>query len=363
MDNYNSRRVALKFFFTACLMAAMYYFVMEKIRQPIEIDGGYREIMGTFARIVAVAKQERRARRYIEAGFSELVRIDKMMSDYKPDSELSKVNRGAFANPVKVSPELFEILQKSVEFSRLSNGAFDITVGPLVDLWHKAGEANIVPDENTLAATRTRVGYEKLILDANGRTVRFAVAGMRLDLGAIGKGYAVDKAVEAMQNRGAIGGMVDSGGNIRCFGVPADTDTWLIGLQNPKSAGTDTDLPELHGAIGTGEVLMVLKLNPDKIGMAVATSGDYRRFVTIDGKKVSHIVDPNTGASADRLSSDTIIAATAVDADALSTAVNVMGAEKGLALVESLPGVEAILVTDGPEYAIRQTRGAEKYVK
>jgi thiamine biosynthesis lipoprotein len=363
MDNYNSRRVALKFFFTACLMAAMYYFVMEKIRQPIEIDGGYREIMGTFARVVAVAKHERQARRCIEAGFSELVRIDKMMSDYKPDSELSKVNREAFANPVKVTPELFEILQKSVDFSRLSNGAFDITVGPLVDLWHKAGEANVMPDENTLAATKARVGYEKLILDANGRTVRFVVAGMRLDLGAIGKGYAVDKAVEAMQKRGAIGGMVDSGGNIRCFGVPADTDTWLVGLQNPKSAGTDTDLPELHGVIGTGEVLMVLKLNPDKIGMAVATSGDYRRFVTIDGKKVSHIVDPNTGASADRLSSDTIIAATAVDADGLSTAVNVMGAEKGLALVESLPGVEAILVTDGPEYAIRQTMGAEKYVK
>jgi len=349
----------LKFFFTACLMAAMYYFVMEKIRQPVEVDGGYREIMGTFARVVAVAKHERQGRRCIEAGFGELVRIDKMMSDYKPDSELSKVNREAFANPVKVTPELFEILQKSVDFSRLSNGAFDITVGPLVDLWHKAGEANVMPDENTLAATKARVGYEKLILDANGRTVRFVVAGMRLDLGAIGKGYAVDKAVEAMQKRGAIGGMVDSGGNIRCFGAPADKNAWLVGLQNPKSAGTDTDLPELHGAIGTGGVLMVLRLND----MAVATSGDYRRFVTIDGKKVSHIVDPNTGASADRLSSDTIIAATAVDADALSTAVNVMGAEKGLALIESLDGVEAILVTDGPEYAIRQTRGAEKYVK
>jgi FAD:protein FMN transferase len=359
MDNYNIRRVALKFFFAACLMAATYYFVMEKIRRPIEVDGGYREIMGTFARVVAVAKHERQARRYIEAGFGELVRIDKMMSDYKPDSELSKVNREAFANPIKVSPELFEILQKSVEFSRLSNGAFDITVGPLVDLWHKAGETNVMPDENTLAATKARVGYEKLILDANAQTVRFAVEGMRLDLGGIGKGYAVDKAVEAMRRRGAIGGMVDSGGNIRCFGTPADTDTWLVGLQNPKSAGTDTDLPELHGAVGTGQVLMVLKLND----MAVATSGDYRRFVTIDGKKVSHIIDTNTGAGADRLSSDTIIAATAVDADGLSTAVNVMGAEKGLALVESLDGVEAILITAEPEYQVVKSSGADAYLQ
>jgi thiamine biosynthesis lipoprotein len=248
MDNYNSRRVALKFFFTACLMAAMYYFVMEKIRQPIEVDGGYREIMGTFARIVAVAKHERQARRCIEAGFDELRRIDAMMSDYKKDSELSKVNREAFANPVKVSPELFGILQKSVEFSRLSNGAFDITVGPLVDLWHKAGEANAMPDENAIAEARSRVGYEKLILDANEQTVRFAVDGMRLDLGGIGKGYSVDKAVEAMKRNGAIAGMVDSGGNIRCFGTPAvrrglasggptNRDTWLVGLQDPKLAG------------------------------------------------------------------------------------------------------------------------------
>ena len=188
--------------------------------------------------------------------------------------------------------------------------------------------------------------------------MRFAVEGMRLDLGGIGKGYAVDKAVEAMRRRGAIGGMVDSGGNIRCFGTPADKDAWLVGLQNPKSAETDTDLPELHGAIGTGQVLMVLKLND----MAVATSGDYRRFVTIDGKKVSHIIDTNTATGANKLSSDTIIAATAVDADALSTAVNVMGAEKGLALVESLDGVEAILITAGPEFEVIKSNGAEAYI-
>ncbi len=312
--------MALKFFITACLVAAMYYFVMEKIRQPIEVDGGYREIMGTFARIVAVAKHERQARRYIEAGFSELVRIDKMMSDYKADSELSKVNREAFTRATKVSPELFEILQISVNYSRLSNGAFDITVGPLVDLWHKAGEANVMPDESTLAEARARVGYEKLILDANERTVRFAIAGMRLDLGGIGKGYAVDKAVEIMQRKGAIAGMVDSGGNIRCFGRPASRrglalggpagkDAWMIGIQDPNLADSDE-------RIADSQPLLVLKLNPDKIGMAVATSGDYRRFVMVGGKKVSHIIDTNSGGGAGKLSSDTIIAKTAVDADA-----------------------------------------------
>ncbi|MGB7581529.1 MAG: FAD:protein FMN transferase [Sedimentisphaerales bacterium] len=355
----SSRRVAIKIAVTGVLLVGVYFFVAEKIRQPVEIDGGYREVMGTLARIVAVAKHQWQGKRCIEAGFEQLKRIDAMMSDYKNDSELSRVNREAFTNPVKVSPELFEILQKSVEFSRLSNGAFDITVGPLVDLWHKAGKANAVPDENTLAAAKARVGFEKLILDANERTVRFAVKGMRLDLGGIAKGYAVDKAIEAMRREGAIGGMVCASGDIRCFGKPADKDTWLVGLQNPVAAQPGADPPNSNGAIGAEQVLMVLKLND----MAVATSGDYRRFVTIDGKRYSHIIDTSTATGASKLSSDTILATTAVDADALSTAVNVMGTEKGLALVESLDGVEAILITAGPEYQVVKSSRANTYLR
>ena len=351
MDNDNSRRMALKFFITACVLSAIYYFIAENFRKPIQVDGGSRVIMGTFARVVAVAKHNSQAKRCIEAGFKELNRIDAMMSDYKADSELSKVNREAFARPVKVSPELFEILHISVEFSRLSNGAFDITIGPLVDLWHKAGEANSMPDENTLAATKARVGYEKLILDANEQTVKFAVDGMRLDLGGIAKGYAVDKAVWAMHKRGALGGMVDSGGNIRCFGRPANRPDWLIGIQDPNLADSSVSLP-----------LMVLKLNPDKFGMSVATSGDYNRFVTVAGKKISHIIDPNTATGAGKLSSDTIITQAAVDADALSTIVNILGPDKGHELIESLPDSECIMITPPPEYRIIKSAGADDYL-
>jgi len=350
-----SKRVAIKIAVTAVILASICFFVAEKISRPVEIDGGYREVMGTLARVVVVVKHPSQGRRCIEAGFEQLNRIDAMMSDYKSSSELSKVNREAFANPIRVSPELFEVLQKSVKYSRLSDGAFDVTVGPLVDLWHKAGEANIVPDENTLAAVKARVGFEKLLLDANERTVRFAVGGMRLDLGGIAKGYALDKAVEAMRQQGAIGGMVSAGGDIRCFGKPADKDAWRVGLQNPVAA-----LPQdLNGTIDTEQVLMVLKVN----NMAVTTSGDYRRFVTIAGKRYSHIIDPNTATGANKLSSDTILAANAVDADALSTAVNVMGAEKGLALVESLDGVETIMVTAGPECKIIKSKGADGYLR
>jgi thiamine biosynthesis lipoprotein len=336
-----------------CVIAAAYFFG-KLTGGPVQIDGGYREIMGTFARIVAVAKNQSKAKRCIEAGFNEMRRIDSVMSDYKADSELSKVNHEAFGGPVKVSDELFGLLQKSVDFSRLSNGAFDITVGPLVDLWHKAGETNSMPDENAIAATKARVGYEKLILDANAITVRFAVDGMRLDLGGIAKGYSVDKAVEVMKQKGAIAGMVDSGGNIFCFGKPADRDVWLIGVQDPNLA----DSIERIADSPDGSGLVILKL----MDYAVATSGDYRRFVTVGGKKVSHIIDTNTASGANKLAGDTIIAPTALEADALSTAVNVLGPEKGLELIESLTGVECILITAGPEYRVIKSSRADAYI-
>jgi thiamine biosynthesis lipoprotein len=348
----NRQQILFGFVFGICLVVAA--FLIGRRTRPVQVDGGYREIMGTFARIVAVAKDATQARNCIEAGFDEMRRIDSLMSDYKADSELSKINREAFVKAVKVSPELFEILQKSVDFSRLSNGAFDITVGPLVDLWRGAGEANTMPDENELASTKARVGYEKLILDTNEQTVRFAVDGMRLDLGGIAKGYAVDKAVEVMQQQGAIAGMGTLAGDIRCFGKPVDNAVWLIGVQDPEKTNNE-DLPEFE----TGQVLMVLKLNDS----AVSTSGDYRRFVTVGGKKVSHIIDTNTATGANKLASDTIIAKTAVDTDALSTAVNVLGPEKGLALIESLPDVECILITPGPEYQILKSSGAAAYIQ
>jgi len=235
-----------------------------------------------------------------------------------------------------------------------------------VDIWRSAAEANSVPSDNELRQARSKVGYEKLILDANGMSVRFAVEAMKVDLGGIAKGYAVDKAVEAMQNGGAIGGIVDVGGDIRCFGLPPKSrDRWLIGLQDP-SVGTDTAIPTQVG-IGTGKPLLVLKLTD----AAVATSGSYRRFALIEGKKFSHIIDTKTGYSSAGLTSVTIISENVTDADALATAVSVMGAEKGLALIETIPETEAILITSPPKpvpskvdgYELIKTSGVEKFIE
>jgi len=343
----NNRRIFAGIVICICLVAVLYFCP----KGQIELESGYRLIMGTFVRVTAIAQNSSAAARCIESAFSEIEKVDELLSDYRSDSEISELNRDGFKHAVKVSQSTYEVLQRSIEFSRLSAGAFDVTVGPLVDLWHQAGEANSLPSDDQMREARSKVGYEKLILNSKDNTVQFAVEGMRVDLGAIGKGYGVDKAIEAMQNCGAAGGMVDIGGNIRCFGVPPQgKDSWLIGLQDPGKA--------VQGP-GGGEVLLTLKLTNE----SVSTSGNYQRFVLIKGKRHSHIIDPNKADSAESLSSVTIIADNATDADALSTAVTVMGAEKGLALIETIPQTEAILISSPPNYEIVKTSSADKYIK
>ena len=351
----NNRRVAIVVV-GVLLIVGLYFFVggVRETGRPkgrVDVDSGYRLVMGTIARVVAVAADSTTAKKAIESALRQLYSIEDLCSTYKPDSEISRINRNAAKEPVRVSKPTFEVLQKAIEFSKLTEGAFDITVGALTELWHLADEANSVPGDNELAEARRKVGYEKLILDVNNMTVRFTVDGMKLDAGGIAKGYAIDKAVEAMQTAGAVGGMVDVGGDIRAFGAPPQgKNEWLIGLQDP--AETET-------VLNTDRYLLVLNLTDS----AVATSGDYRRFVLIGDKKYSHIIDTKTGYGSDKLASVTVIAPNAADADALATAVSVLGQQKALVLIETIPETEAILITLQPQYKIIKTTGVEKYIK
>ncbi len=332
------------------IMLSGVLYLRAKTSCVVEENSGYRLVMGTFSRVVVIAKSHWTAKRCMEAAFDVQNRIESLMSDYQEDSELSKVNRYAAQGPVPVSEMTFEVLRQAVHFCQLSDGAFDVTVGPLMDLWRQAGRTDVAPTEEALTAARRKVGSDKLILDEKNRTVRFTVEGMRVDLGGIGKGYAVDKAVEAMKKRGAMGGLVDLGGNIRCFGQPPrGQESWRIGLQDPNVA------PDEFGA---SKPLLILSLTNE----SVATSGDYRRFVRVQGQKQSHIIDTHTGKGANKLASDTIIAADATTADALSTAVNVLGPEAGLALVERIPGTEAILIPAGGKTSLVYSSGAKAYL-
>lgn len=340
-----SRRILLGAAVLGAIIIAVLLLRTMSQHPPVSADSGYRSVMGTIAHIVAVAPNKKAAEACIEKAFAELVLVDERMSDYDETSELSKLNEGGYENPVVVSPELFDVLAAAIEYSKKTDGAFDVTIGPVVDVWRKAAKEQRKPTDEELAAAKEKVGCQKLLLDAENRTAKFAVEGMRLDLGGIAKGYAIDRAARAMRAGGAVGGMVDVGGDIRCFGRRKDeTQQWLIGLQNPEVEG---------------DLLLKLRLNDT----AVATSGDYRRFVLIGGQRYSHIFDPARSVSAQDLTSVTIIAPTAMQADILATAVSVMGKEKGLNLIESTPGTEAIIIPADSEKNIVKTSRAVRYIE
>jgi thiamine biosynthesis lipoprotein len=350
-------RIFIEIIVGLCLITAAVYFFVKPPRETIwlagrvDVDSGKRVVMGTFARVIGVAADSGTAKRCIEAAFAEITKVDELMSDYKDDSEISEVNRDGPKRAVKVSEPTYKVLQKAVEFSKLTGGAFDVTVGPLVDLWRSAEEANSIPTDTEFAEVRSRVGYDKLILDSNEMTVRFAAEGMRLDLGGIAKGYAIDRAVGAMQKEGALGGMVDIGGDIQCFGAPPEgKERWRIGLQDSRAVG---------GEPGQGQILMVLELTD----VAIATSGDYQRFVLIEGERYSHIIDAESGYGSGELTSVTIIGKNAIEVDVLATAVSVMGVENGLALVEQRDQAEVILVTSAPEYELIKSSGADRFIE
>lgn len=349
MKNNTIRIAAIGAFVVVLLIG--FYVASLAGRDPVQVDSGYRVIMGTFARVVVLAENEQVAQDCIAAAFERQQRVNELMSYHITNSELNQVNRKAYEAPVAVSEETFEVLQRAKHFSELSDGAFDVTIGALGDLWHAAADANIPPTEAQIAEARSKVGYDKLLLDPEAKTVRFAIEGMRLDLGGIAKGYAIDLSVDALQQHGAVGGMVDIGGDVMCFGAPPKgKEAWVVGLQDPTVAPDD---------LATDKLLLTLKVTD----AAVTTSGDYRRFSKIQGEKQSHIMDTESGKGANKLVSVTIIAPDATSADALATAVSVLGLEKGLALVEQLPGTEAILIAHADDAEPVFSSGAEVYVR
>lgn len=317
---------------------------VQSARRPKFYNSGFRETMGTFVQVTVAAQNPRQAQGYFDAAFAEIDKVNQSMNDWDPNSEISQLTPQAYLVPVAVSPELFEVIAASVEYSKRSGGVFDITVGPETQLWRQMQKTQQQPSPEALAEARAKVGYEKMTLDPNAKTVKFAVDGMKLDVGAIAKGFAADRAIEALRQKGAVSGMVDLAGTVRCFGRGlSKTGDWIIGVQDPRKSDG---------------VLLKLKLNE----MAVATSGDYERYAEVNGQKYSHILNPETAESVNELASVTIIAPTAMQADALSTTVSVLGREKGLALIESTPCTAAIVTTTAEPETIITAGQAEQFI-
>jgi len=260
----------------------------------------------------------------IDAVMAEMRRIDAAMSPYKPESELSRVNREAAQRAVPVSDEFFALLERSLQFSRLSGGAFDITyaaVGHLYD--YRRG---IAPGDEELASARAAVGYRGMLLDAASRTVRFATDGMRIDLGGFAKGHAVELGAAILRRFGIGHGIVSAGGDSRIVGDRRGRP-WTIGVRDPRRAG---------------RVVAVLPLED----VAVSTSGDYERYFETDKVRHHHLIDPRSGRSPSSVRSVTIVAGDGLTSEALSKTVFVLGAADGLRLVEAQQGVDAVVVDD-----------------
>jgi len=341
------KRQEFKFIIVVLVAVFIFYLLIARLRSPrlFSVESPNRIVMNTIANIIAVAPDEKTAQSGIDAAFKEIYRLEKLMNRYDPNSQLSQVNRLAAKEPVKIDKDLFDILQKSVYYSKITDNAFDITVGPLVDLWRKCAEANSMPTEKQLAEVKNRIGCDKLILDVNDFSIRFATEGISLDLGAIAKGFAADKAVDEMKKHGAIGGLVNLGGQIGCFGLTGKNSKWIIGVQNPAKQENNQAIAKLALS-----------------DMAVSTSGNYERFYKIGGHRFSHIFNPATEKSVDLLVSVTIITPNGTQADALSTAVSVLGAQKGLGLIEKIDNAEAILIRADDKNTLIKSSGVGKFI-
>lgn len=284
--------------------------------------GDEQVIMGTAIHVELWSEERAAGEAAIAAVMAEMHRIDRAMSPYIETSELSLINREAASHPVVISREMFDLIERSLEFSRMTEGAFDITfssVGYLYDY-----RRHVKPSEADIQRALPGVNYRHITLDRAGSSIRFERPGMRIDLGGIAKGHAVDSCISLLKQRGIRHALVTAGGDSRIIGDRRGRP-WRIGVRDP-----------LHKE----GMVAVLPLSDT----AISTSGDYERYFEADGVRYHHIINPKTGHSAGEVHSVTIIAADATTTDGLSTSVFVLGPSKGMALVDALPGVEAVMV-------------------
>ena len=269
----------------------------------------------------------------IEAAFAEVERIEQIMSEWRPTSELSQLNDQAGGAMRPLSPELFEVLQRSKQIAEATDGAFDPTFHGVGQLWHfEAG--SVPPTREAIAARLALVDWRAIELDPNTATGRLARPGMKIGLGAIAKGYGVDRASQLLKQRGFMHHIVEGGGDTYVAGTKAGAP-WRVGIQRPDGPGSLAAIPASDRAI--------------------VTSGGYQRFIEVDGKRYAHIIDPRTGWPIEEdtsAQSVTVLAADATDADAYATAISVMGPTRGLAYVEAHPALEAVLLTHSGELLV-----------
>jgi thiamine biosynthesis lipoprotein len=286
------------------------------------------KLMGNRFELSVVSADEKWANETIDAGIDEIKRIEKLLTTFSDDSETNQINNNAGILPVAVSRETFELIKRSVSISKLTQGAFDITYGSIdKSLWNFDQQMKRLPDAATAKKMVRLINYQNIVLNEENNTVFLREPGMRIGFGGIGKGYAAERAKLIMKTRGAVSGVVNASGDLTTWGLQPNGEKWTIGIVNPDASG---------------QVFSYLAISD----LAVATSGNYEKYIVIDGKKYSHTINPRTGLPVTGIKSVTIITTNAEIADAMATPVTIMGVGAGLDMINQMKNIEAIIITD-----------------
>lgn len=285
------------------------------------------KLMGSRFDITVVATTETEGNAYIDIAVAEISRLERMISSWDSTSETAQINKNAGIQPVKVSPELYGLIERALKISKLTQGAFDISYASMDKIWKFDGSMTAMPSEVAIKESVAKVGYEHIILNPDAQTVYLNQKGMKIGFGAIGKGFAADKAKALLIAKGVKGGIINASGDLNTWGTQADGSDWKVAITNPfNKSKAFSWLPVVNSA--------------------VVTSGNYEKYVSFNGTRYSHIIDPRTGYPTSGIISATIFTKNAEVADALATSVFVMGVATGLDFVNQLKGVECILITD-----------------
>lgn len=306
------------------ILALVTTFNLHAAQQPYKRS---LKLMGSRFDITVVADDEAQGEAYIDLAVAEITRIEKLISSWDPNSQTSAINANAGKKPVKVDRELIELIQRAIAISKLTDGAFDISYASMDKIWKFDGSMTAMPDAQTITNSVEKVGFQNIAIDSEASTVFLKKEGMKIGFGAIGKGYAADKAKQLLIEKGVSAGIINASGDMNTWGKQTNGNPWKVAITNP---------------LDKNKVFALLPI----VNSAVVTSGDYEKYVTFNGTRYAHIIDPRTGYPATGIISATVFAPKAELADALATSVFVMGIEVGLNRINQLPGIECIIVDD-----------------
>lgn len=287
------------------------------------------KLMGSRFDLTVVAKDSTDGKKYIETAIKEITRIEKLISSWDTNSQTSEINSNAGIKPMNVDKELFDLIKRAIAISKLTDGAFDISYASMDRIWKFDGSMTKMPSKEEIIASVEKVGYQNIVLDKENYTVFLKLKGMKIGFGAIGKGYAADKAKQLLILKGVSSGIINASGDMNTWGKQPNGEDWTVAITNPMNKNK------------------AFALLPLKQG-AVVTSGDYEKFVMFDGVRYAHIINPKTGYPSKGIISVTVFAPTAELADALATSIFVMGKDVGLDRINQIPNVECIIIdTEG----------------